>query len=98
LKSISKLLPADICSKMIIINADTPAENRRFLKKNEIDNLNIYCDEKREWMREYTVLGDKRWAMNLLVLQEGRVERLVREVDVELVTQVIKSSVTSLKK
>ncbi|GFH46570.1 hypothetical protein CTEN210_03044 [Chaetoceros tenuissimus] len=98
LKSISKLLPADIRSKMIIINADTPAENRRFLKKNEIDNLNIYCDEKREWMREYTVLGDKRWAMNLLVLQEGRVERLVREVDVELVTQVIKSSVTSLKK
>ena len=98
LKSISKLLPADIRSKMIIINADTPAENRRFLKKNEIENLNIYCDEKREWMREYTVLGDKRWAMNLLVLQEGRVERLVREVDVELVSQVIKSSVTSLKK
>ena len=98
LKSISKLLPADIRSKMIIINADTPAENRRFLKKNEIENLNIYCDEKREWMREYTVLGDKRWAMNLLVLQEGRVERLVREVDVELVTQVIKSSVTSLTK
>lgn len=98
LKSISKLLPADIRSKMIIINADTPAENRRFLKKNEIENLNIYCDEKREWMREYTVLGDKRWAMNLLVLQEGRVERLVREVDVELVTQVIKTSVTSLTK
>lgn len=90
---VSKGLPADVLSRLVVINADTPAENRRFLKKNNIHNLHILCDEKREWMREYTVLGEQRWAMCMIVLQEKRVKNLVRELDVELATQVIKTAV-----
>jgi hypothetical protein len=67
------------------------------LSKNQIENITVYCDEKREWMREYTVLGEKRWAMCLMILKDGRVERLVRELDVELAIEVIKTSVASLK-
>jgi hypothetical protein len=32
-----------------------------------------------------------------MVLHDGRVEKIVRELDVELATQVIKSSIKSLK-
>jgi hypothetical protein len=97
MKNISKFIPADILSRLIVINADTAAENRRYLSKNQIENITVYCDEKREWMREYTVLGEKRWAMCLMILKDGRVERLVRELDVELAIEVIKTSVASLK-
>eukprot|EP00553_Chaetoceros_curvisetus_P003224 CAMPEP_0204618154 /NCGR_PEP_ID=MMETSP0717-20131115/4894_1 /ASSEMBLY_ACC=CAM_ASM_000666 /TAXON_ID=230516 /ORGANISM="Chaetoceros curvisetus" /LENGTH=243 /DNA_ID=CAMNT_0051631835 /DNA_START=295 /DNA_END=1026 /DNA_ORIENTATION=- len=89
----SKGLPADVLSRLVVINADTPAENRRFLKKNNIENIHVLCDEKREWMREYTVLGEQRWAMCMIVVQEERVKNLVRELDVELATQVIKTAV-----
>lgn len=97
MKTISKFLPNDMLSRLIVINADTAAENRRFLSKNQIQNISIYCDEKREWMREYTVLGEKRWAMCLMVLKDGRVEKLVRELDVELAPDVIMTCVNSLK-
>lgn len=97
LKNMSMLLTPEILSRLIVINADSPGETRRFLKKNDIDNINVYCDEKREWMRQYTVLGEKRWAMCSMVLKDGRVAKLVRELDVELVTQVIKSSIKSMK-
>jgi hypothetical protein len=97
LKNMSKMLTADVLSRLIVINADSPGENRRFLRKNDIDNINVYSDEKREWMREYTVLGETRWAMCAMVLHDGRVEKIVRELDVELATQVIKSSIKSLK-
>jgi len=92
LKNIAKLVPAAILSKMIVINADSSGENRKFLKKNDIENMNIYTDEKREWMKEYTVLGEDRWSMCMMVLKNGRVDKLVRELDVELATQVIKSA------
>jgi len=98
LKNMSMLLTPDILSRLIVINADSPGETRRFLKKNDIDNINVYCDEKREWMRQYTVLGENRWAMCSMVLKDGRVEKLVRELDVELATQVIKSFVKSMKR
>lgn len=97
LKNMSKMLTTDVLSRLIVINADSPGENRRFLRKNDIDNINVYSDEKREWMREYTVLGETRWAMCAMVLHDGRVEKIVRELDVELATQVIKSSIKSLK-
>lgn len=90
-------LPPNILSKSIVINADTPAENRKFLKKQGLSSLNIYCDEKREWMREYTALGEKRWAMCMFVIAEGRVQRLVREMDVDTVGPVIQNAVKSLK-
>mmetsp|Transcript_31510 Transcript_31510/g.36227 ORF Transcript_31510/g.36227 Transcript_31510/m.36227 type:complete len:309 (+) Transcript_31510:105-1031(+) len=92
-----KLSP-DVLSRMIVINADTPAENRRYLKKQGITTINILCDEKREWMREYTALGEKRWAMCMFILQDTRVQKLVREVDVELASHVVQSAVKTMER
>lgn len=97
LKNMARSLPADIVSRLIVINADSPGENRRFLKKNDIENLTLYCDEKREWMREYTVLGEKRWSMCMMILADGRVQKLVRELDVELANRVVKSAAKNLE-
>lgn len=97
-KGISASLPPDELSKLIVINADTPSENKRYLKKNDISNVNVYCDEKREWMREYTVLGENRWSMSVLILADKRVERLVRDVDLELAIPTIQNAIQSLKR
>lgn len=98
IKGISASFPPNELSKLIVINADTPSENKRYLKKNDISNVNIYCDEKREWMREYTVLGENRWSMSVLILADKRVERLVRDVDLELAVPTIQNAIQSLKK
>ena len=82
--------------------ADTPAENRRWLKKNKMGEgdggggVNIYSDENREWMREYTALGERRWSMCLFVLQDGVVRRLVRELDADLAPSVVQNAGKSL--
>ena len=96
LKNMSKLLTADVLARLVVINADGAGENRKFLKNNQIENINMYGDEKREWMRAYTVLGEKRWAMCMMILKNGKVERIVREMDVELATKAIANSVKSL--
>lgn len=96
-RSLIKLSP-DILEKLIIINSDTPAENRRYLKKQGtgIASLNVFCDEKMEWMRNYTALGTKRWSMCMFIVADGRVQKLVRELDVDLVSSVIQNAVKSL--
>jgi hypothetical protein len=66
MRRLNDALNADILKKCLIINTDTPSENRRFLKKNfgeELD-LRILCDENMEWMREYTALGEKVCFLN----------------------------------
>lgn len=98
MKNLSVNVPADELSKLIVINADTPAENKRYIKKNDISNVSIYCDEKREWMREYTVLGENRWSMSLMILANGRVERLVRDVDAELAIPTLLNALQSMKR
>ena len=63
MKRLVGAMKADILKKCVIINADTPSENRRFVKKNFEDSnkteLKIFSDENLEWMREYTALGEK---------------------------------------
>jgi hypothetical protein len=61
IKRLSGALKADVLKKCVIINADTPSENRRFVKKNleEKTDIKILSDENLEWMREYTALGEK---------------------------------------
>jgi hypothetical protein len=61
MKRLSGALKADILKNCVIINADTPSENRRFVKKNFEGNtdIKILSDENLEWMREYTALGEK---------------------------------------
>eukprot|EP00529_Nitzschia_sp_RCC80_P028820 CAMPEP_0113467002 /NCGR_PEP_ID=MMETSP0014_2-20120614/14580_1 /TAXON_ID=2857 /ORGANISM="Nitzschia sp." /LENGTH=324 /DNA_ID=CAMNT_0000359277 /DNA_START=101 /DNA_END=1072 /DNA_ORIENTATION=- /assembly_acc=CAM_ASM_000159 len=53
-KSLSRFLPKDLLKKAVFVNADTPAENRRFLKKNNLmtddgGKITLYSDEKMEW-------------------------------------------------
>jgi len=91
-------LSPDTLRKCCVINTDTPAENRRFAKKNLEENkgLNIYCDENMEWMREYTALGEKRFSMTMFILRGGKVERIAREVEAEVLTMVVKNAIRSL--
>lgn len=76
-------LPLDIRARMVFVNADSPAENRRWLKKVGLpeDKIEVYSDEKMEWMRAYTALGENRWSMSMFVICEGRVAKLAREID-----------------
>lgn len=95
--SVCKSLPKPILSKTIFINADAPPENRRWLKKNKLEeDVTIFSDEKREWMREYTALGEKRWSMTMFVLGDGKIQKLVRELDHDLAPTVVRNAVKSL--
>lgn len=89
-------LPVDLRSKTIVINADKPSDNRKILKKQKISSLDVYTDQGRAWMKEYTVLGEDRWTMTMLILSEGRIQKMVRDLDSELVGRVIRNAVDSL--
>mmetsp|Transcript_747 Transcript_747/g.1562 ORF Transcript_747/g.1562 Transcript_747/m.1562 type:complete len:349 (-) Transcript_747:147-1193(-) len=100
-------LSGEALKKCLVINTDTPAENRRFLKKNLPtasdgsgtsggSSLRIMCDRDKEWMREYTALGEKRYSMTVFVLRDGRVEKIAREVEAEMLPLVVKNAISSL--
>jgi hypothetical protein len=90
-------LPSDLYSRLIFINADSPAENRRWLKKNNLqDNVDVYADEKFQWMGAYTALGEKRWSMTMFIIKDGIVSRLAREVDLYGASRTIRNAVKSL--
>ena len=76
-------MPKDVFNKIVFINADSPAENRRLLKKiklgDESSSVRLFSDEKREWMQAYTALSKNRWTMTLFVLDEERIQRIVRD-------------------
>eukprot|EP00560_Eucampia_antarctica_P001902 CAMPEP_0197833448 /NCGR_PEP_ID=MMETSP1437-20131217/19079_1 /TAXON_ID=49252 ORGANISM="Eucampia antarctica, Strain CCMP1452" /NCGR_SAMPLE_ID=MMETSP1437 /ASSEMBLY_ACC=CAM_ASM_001096 /LENGTH=310 /DNA_ID=CAMNT_0043437519 /DNA_START=47 /DNA_END=979 /DNA_ORIENTATION=- len=99
-KSLAKLISSlspDMKKRMIFINADTPAENRRWLKKQGMEgNVDIYSDEKREWMKAYTALGEKRWEICMFVLANGRVQKIVRDLDTDMCVDVVDKAVKSL--
>ena len=119
-------LPFDIKSRLIVINADSPAENRRWLKKvglyntntddstqkslpslsaltqplsNQpsslpaIQSLELYSDEKMEFMRTYTALGNQRWTMTMYVVATERIQKLVRNVDQYSVSRTMQNAV-----
>jgi hypothetical protein len=101
-KGIVTDLPKDVQNKLIVINADSPAENRRWLKKSGLmsntgdlqqPTLDVYSDEKMEWMRSYTALGDKRWSMTMFVLASGKIQKLAREVNQYDATKTIQNAV-----
>jgi hypothetical protein len=92
-------LPAPMLSRTIVINADTPAENRRWLKKSGLEGkIDVYSDEKMDWMRAYTALGDQRWSMTMFVVADERVQKLAREVDQYAASRAIQKAVDSLSK
>ena len=64
MKRLAGGLSNDMLAKCVVINTDTPAENRRFVKKNfaedsGADKMTVLTDEKMDFMREYTALGEK---------------------------------------
>ena len=89
-------LPKDILSKLIIINADTPAENRRWLKKSNMDDLTVFSDEKREWMRAYSALGKDRWSMTMFVIADERIQKISREMESIVAVKVIQNAVKGM--
>lgn len=55
-------LSPDDRRRLIVINSDSPAENKRWLKKQPLPGQGrVYSDPNRQWMRTYTALGTKRW-------------------------------------
>jgi len=79
--ALSSDLTKDVFSKIVFVNADSPAENRRLLKKMKLadSSIRLFSDEKREWMQAYTALAKDRWTMTLFVLDEERIQRIVRD-------------------
>lgn len=96
-RSLFKELPKDLLSRTVIINADTPAENRRWMKKSNVKDVNILSDEKREWMRGYTALGENRWSMTMFVLADERVQKIAREMETIGATKVVRNAVESME-
>ena len=129
MRRLTDALNSEVLKKCLVINTDSPGENRRFLKKNFGDDvdLRILVDENMEWMREYTALGEKvrilyfpfvlficflilhllnlysfsiikrqRFAMTMFVLRDGRVDKIARDVDAELLPMVVKNSIRNL--
>jgi len=98
MNTISTGTPDDILSNIVVINSDTTAENRKWLKKRNLTNITVLSDEKREWMRKYTALGEKRWAICMFIIADGRVQKLVRELDANVANEVVKGAINSLVK
>lgn len=96
-KNLSNEMPKDMLSRTVIINADTPPENRRWLKKNKIKNINFYSDEERELMRSYTALGENRWSMTMFVIADSRVQKIARELETIMANKVIQNAVRSME-
>ena len=92
-------LPENIQSRMIVINADSPSENRRWIKKIGIldGKVDLYSDEKMDWMRCYTALGETRWSMTMFVIAEGRVQKLARDIDRYGATRTIQNAVKAFE-
>lgn len=96
--NLARELPKPILSRMIVINADTPAENRRFLKKSSLsDSLNFYSDEKREWMKAYTALGQDRWSISMFIVADERLQKVARDVDVLSATKTVRNAVKAME-
>ena len=92
-------IPKDIKDRLYFINADTPAENRRWMKKKGLqDKVDIFCDtDDMEWMKSYTALGENRWSMTMFLLRKGRVAKLVRDVDIYNVPRTVINAVKAMK-
>ena len=66
------------------------------MKKNGMwERMDIYSDEKLEWMRAYTALGRKRFSMSMFIVANERIQKLAREMDGELASRVIQNAVKS---
>jgi len=66
------------------------------MKNNGVSSFELYSDEKREFMRQYTALGEKRWAICMFIISDGVIQRVVRELDQDIAGDVVQRAVNSL--
>ena len=95
--NLAQELPKPILSRMVVINADTPAQNRRFMKKSGLTSLDFYSDEKREWMKSYTALGQDRWSMSMFIVADERLQKVSRDFDVLSATKTVRNAVKAME-
>jgi len=95
IKSFEKL-PAPIKNRMIVITSDSARDNAKYMKNNGVSSFELYSDEKREFMRQYTALGEKRWAICMFIISDGVIQRVVRELDQDIAGDVVQRAVNSL--
>ena len=94
---LSSELPQNLWKKLVVINADTPAENRRWMKKSNTKEFSLFSDEKREWMRAYTALGENRWSMTMFILADERLQKIARELDAVQATDAVQNTVKAME-
>ncbi|CAJ1961621.1 unnamed protein product [Cylindrotheca closterium] len=80
-KAISMELPKNLLKETIVISADSPAENRRFLKKSNVANIDMFSDESKTWMKAYTALGAQKLYSTMYIVADGRIQRIARDLD-----------------
>jgi peroxiredoxin len=99
MKDLHGSLPQDIKDRLYYISADTPAENRRWLKKNGLDDVvDVYSDdENMTWMRRYSALGENRWSMTMFIIRKGKVVKLARELDIYNAPKSVANAVKAMK-
>jgi hypothetical protein len=56
----------------------------------------VYSDEKREWMRAYTALGETRWSMTMFVIADERIQKIAREMEAIVAVKVIQNAVEAM--
>lgn len=95
IKSFEKL-PTPIKNRMIVITSDSARDNAKYMKNNGVSSFELYSDEKREFMRQYTALGEKRWAICMFIISDGVIQRVVRELDPDIADDVVQRAVNSL--
>jgi len=81
IKALSTELPKILLKETIVISADSPAENRRFLKKNKVTNIDMFSDESKTWMKAYTALGAQRLYSTMFIVADGRIQKIARDLD-----------------
>ena len=59
--------------------------------------VNVYSDEKRTFMREYTALGSDRFGMTMFILCQGQIRKIARDIDQYGVSRTVLNAVKALQ-
>ncbi|KAL3943802.1 MAG: hypothetical protein SGBAC_002131 [Bacillariaceae sp.] len=94
-KAISMELPKNLLRETIVISADSSAENRRFLKKSKVTNIDMFSDEPKTWMKAYTALGAQRLYTTMFIVANGRIQKIARDLDPLDAVKTIQNAVQS---
>ena len=97
IKSLSMELPKSLLQDTVVISADSSAENRRFLKKSKVSNIDLFSDESKDWMKAYTALGAQRLYASMFIVADGRIQKIARDLDPLDATKTIQNAVKSYK-